>query len=412
MQKYLCLLFWFAVPAHLLSSTATLAARAQEIGPTEHLKSRGLNRPRASSQTWIVAGEARVLKNCRAAKGLLNQLAIAQNQEQAIELGDHDRKAMIDAYRAQISQLDQQVSAIDQELTNLGPPAGQAAADVARNLLQRELNAIIREQRRLGMLMRNLSDPKDMVGAEKKQIAKEVGRLRGTFVQVIDELRESVPKVQKEYADCAKDTAIQQALANLSASSKSKQKLGPSSEFQAAVKWLEWAESLFRSDTVDLHREDGVDRIDAMLNCHVPVRMVFDPGDNPTMIPANLAKELRLEPTGRTVSCELASGSKVMAKVMIIPAISVGKLIVKNVVCAVIPEETGNESPILGHSFLRHFAYRYSERSRRLVLTKVEPDEPAFRPGPRAHSKGVDSGRAPTPVGKVQRSRKRGSSDG
>jgi clan AA aspartic protease (TIGR02281 family) len=206
------------------------------------------------------------------------------------------------------------------------------------------------------------------------------------------------------------DAAIQKALADLSASSRSKQKLGPSSEFQAAVKWLEWAESLFRSDTVDLHREDGVDRIDVMLNGHVPVRMVFDTGDNPTMIPASLAKELRLEPTGRTVPCELAGGSRFMAKVVIIPSISIGKLTVKNVMCAVLPEESGSESPLLGHSFLRHFAYRFTDGSRRLVLTKVEPDEPPFRSGPGARSKVVGSGRAPTPLGKNQGSRKRGSS--
>jgi hypothetical protein len=58
--------------------------------------------------------------------------------------------APIQPFLAQIGQLDQRVGALDQELTNLGPPAGQAAAGLARNLVQREQNAIIREQRRLG----------------------------------------------------------------------------------------------------------------------------------------------------------------------------------------------------------------------------------------------------------------------
>jgi len=121
------------------------------------------------------------------------------------------------------------------------------------------------------------------------------------------------------------------------------------------------------------------------------------------MIPAGLASELGLKPTGRTVACDLADGSRVMAKVTIIPSITVGQLTIKNVVCAVLPKEKGEVSPLLGQSFLRHFDYKYAQGSGRLVLTKVEPDAPASRSGPPA------PGRASKPPGKSQSSRKRGS---
>jgi hypothetical protein len=239
--------------------------------------------------------------------------------------------------------------------------------------------------------------------------SQEVFRIRQAFLQAIDDLRESVPKILKQYAELGKDEAIQRALADLSASSGTKQKLGPSRDFQTAAQWLERTESLFQSDTIELHREGGIDHIDAMLDGKGPVRMVFDTGAGPTIIPARLASDLDLKPTSRTVPCAVADGSKVMAKVMIMPSITVGKLTIKNVVCAVMPKEKGNVPPLLGQSFLRHFDYKYIQGSGRLVLTKVEPDEPAFRSGSPAPGDRTEPDRASMPPGKRKGPRRRGS---
>jgi hypothetical protein len=174
MRTYLTWISWVAVVSQFPDGTGTPAVRAQGPRTAEVLNSRGLNRQRGSSPTWVLMGEAPVLKNYRAGKGLATQLAIAQRQEQAIEMGDQDPKALIEFYRAQISQYDQQVAAIDQQLTNLGPPVGLAVADYSRNQLQREQNAIIREQRRLGMLIHNLYDQREMAREQKWQISQEV----------------------------------------------------------------------------------------------------------------------------------------------------------------------------------------------------------------------------------------------
>ncbi len=408
MRTYLTLISWVAVVTQFPDVTGTPTVRARELRPAEVLKSRGLNRQRGSSPTWVLMAEARVLKSYRAAAGLATQLAIAQRQEQAIEMGDQDPKALIEFYRAQIGQYDLQVATMDQELANLGPPAGHAAADYARNQLVREQNAIIREQRRLGTLIRNLYDQMGMQREWKWQVSKEVVRLREAYMQAIEDLRESVPKVLKTYAELGKDEAIQKALVNLSTSSKTKQKLGPSKDFQTAAQWLERTESLFQSDTIELRREGGIDHIDAMLNGQGPVRMVFDTGAGPTMIPARLASELGLKPTGRSVSCEVADGSKVMAKIMIIPSVRVGKLTIKNVVCAVMPKEKGDVPPLLGQSFLRHFDYKYAQGSGRLFLTKVEMDQPAVGPGPPSAGSHGEPKRPPSRRGKGKGSPRRG----
>ena len=124
-----------------------------------------------------------------------------------------------------------------------------------------------------------------------------------------------------------------------------------------------------------------------MLNGKGPFKMVFDTGAGPTTLSAELAAQLNLKPTGRTVPCVVADGTKVMAKEMIIRTVSVGRLSVKNVTCVVMPKEKGDVAPLLGQSFLERFDFKYTQGSGRLVLTKVEPDEPASPPGKRNGTK-------------------------
>jgi clan AA aspartic protease (TIGR02281 family) len=120
-----------------------------------------------------------------------------------------------------------------------------------------------------------------------------------------------------------------------------------------------------------------------MLNGKGPVRMVFDTGAGPTTLSAEIASRFGLKPTGRTVECVVADGTKVTAKEMIIRTMKVGRLTVKDVTCVVMPKEKGDVAPLLGQSFLQRFDFKYTQGSGRLVLTKVEPDEPATPPAKR-----------------------------
>jgi hypothetical protein len=62
---------------------------------------------------------------------------------------------------------------------------------------------------------------------------------------------------------------------------------------------------------------------------------------------------------------------------MVIRTARIGRLNVKDVTCVVMPKEKGDVAPLLGQSILSRFDFKYTQGSGRLVLTKVEPDEPA-----------------------------------
>ena len=200
-------------------------------------------------------------------------------------------------------------------------------------------------------------------------------------MQAVTESRQAVDKINAKYGELSRNAEVSQALKDLSKSSKIPQKLGPSQDFTKAIQWLAKLEGSVQAGTIELHRENGVDHIDVMLNGKAPIQMVFDTGAGPTTLPAPVASKLNLKPTGRTVPLVVADGTKIMAKEMIIRSVTVGRLTVKDVTCVVMPKDKGDVAPLLGQSFLQRFDFKYTQGSGRLILTKVEPDEPAGTPG-------------------------------
>ena len=102
-----------------LWAASTVETAAQQPGPSQVLKGQGLKLSPPS--TWLLTVEAAVLKDFRIAKGLAAQLRGAQDQQQALETGSLDPKAMMDAYQQQIDLMDQPITTIDEELAKLGP---------------------------------------------------------------------------------------------------------------------------------------------------------------------------------------------------------------------------------------------------------------------------------------------------
>ena len=370
---------WLGTVSVLACLAGTTLSHAKEQEPAEVLKNQGLKR--SPSATWVVAGEPGFLKDVKRAQGLSRQLQIAQYQQQALETGNQNPQVLINNYREQIESLDQTIAAYDQELANMGPPSGNQAATVYHNMVVNERNAIVTEQNRLSRLIQQLADQRGQFQDMKKQFNAEVAQIRESYMQAVSGLRTTADEITAKYTEVSKNEEISKALKELSASSRVKQKLGPSKEYTAAIKWLARFEGSVQSETVELHREGGVDHVDVMLNGKGPVRMVFDTGAGPTTLSAELASRMNLKPTERTMELVVADGTKITAKVMIIRTVTLGRLTAKDVTCVVMPKDKGDVAPLLGQSFLQRFDYKYTQGSGRLVLNKVEPDEPAAQPG-------------------------------
>ena len=238
------------------------------------------------------------------------------------------------------------------------------------HLLAIQLNRVNNELNRL----REQSKDQD----QKSQIDGQAAHSREKYMDAVLELRKSVDNVLAKYASLSKNADVQKALDTLSATTKNKHKLGPSKALNEAIKKLEKSEGAVKSESIELHRENGVDHVYAMLG-KVPAKMVFDTGAGLTTISSVLAKKIGLKPrpSDQTIELKTADGTTIKAKQMTIPSVRVSKFTIANVECAVMPEEKGDIDPLLGQSFFKHFKVEYSPEGRTLRLKRLETTDSA-----------------------------------
>ncbi len=123
------------------------------------------------------------------------------------------------------------------------------------NLLVQEQRAIVAEQRRLSTLIGNLVRQGGDLEQQRREFNVEVRRLSDSSKKALDELSKSIDKIQQKYADAGKDADITKALADLSVSTGSNQKLGPSKALQEAETWLKRARGGSMRDTTPTKRK-------------------------------------------------------------------------------------------------------------------------------------------------------------
>jgi aspartyl protease family protein len=246
----------------------------------------------------------------------------------------------------------------------------------------------------------------------KLQLNAEVGKTREKYMEAILELRKAVDEITAKYDELKSNGEITKALASLSASTKSQHRLGPSKALSEAIKLLKKSAGSVQSESIELHRENGVFHVMAMLNGKVPVRMVFDTGAGLTTISSKLASQIGLKPSPSDAPVELtvANGAKVQGKKMTIPTVRVGKTTVKNVECAVMPQANGDVDPLLGQSFFKNLTIEFNQDTGRLKISKVDTtagpeavSESDADDSPRAAAKAKKAARQPKAASRTKR---------
>ena len=364
----------------LLAAVASAAAQGQDPAPAKLtpqavLKSHNLER---FGTTWtLLSTEKNVLKDLADARAIYQQVYEGMMRQQEFEMGAQGRKSDIQDLREQSNILSQQIAAINQQLNALvAPPGGNNFVNQQRNQLSQENNLLVAQHDQVVNMLNTLQEQnKDQGQDQKLQLNAEVAQSREKYMQAVLDLRKSADELTAKYDELAKNPEVTKALEALSASTKSKQRLGPSAKIRDAIKLLERAEGSVQSESIELHRENGVYHVYASLG-KVPTKMVFDTGASLTTISMKLAGRIGLKPkTGDpTVRLTTADGTVVEAKRLVIPSVRVGKFTIQNVECAVMPAEKGDVDPLLGQTFFKHFKVEYSAEAGRLSLEKLDTD--------------------------------------
>jgi len=400
-----------------LAAVASAAAQGQDAAPAgltpqAVLKSHNLER---SGTTWVLSSaEKNVLKDRADARSLYQQVYQGMMRQQELEMGAQGRKSDILELRERSDILSQQIAAINQQLNALvAPPGGNNFVNQQRNQLSQEHNILVVQRDQVVNMLNTLQEQnKDQGEDQKLQLNAEVAQSREKYMQAVLDLRKSVDELTAKYDGLSKNPEITKALEALSASTKSKPRLGPSAKIRDAIKLLEKAEGSVQSETIELHREHGVDHVYASLG-KVSTKMVLDTGASLTTISAKLAGRIGLKPkTGDPpVKLTTADGTVVEAKRLVIPSVRVGKFTIQNVECAVMPAEKGDVDPLLGQTFFKHFKVEYSAEARKLSLKRLDTDgdetksvaDADAKPSAKATTKGRRTVRPPRTTAKSKR---------
>jgi aspartyl protease family protein len=353
-----------------------MPARAQDPPPVdavpeEVLRDLGLAR---SGTTWVLGDEKSVLKDLRDARDLYRQLAQSMMSQQELAFGFQNRQAAVLQLREQNEVLSQQISQLDQQISALNYPGAGGLVQQQINQLSQERNQVVAANNRIVNQLNTLQEQaKDPDQDPRPQINAEVDQSREKYMQAVFDLRKSLDEVMGKYKELEKNPKVTKALADLSISTKNKQKLGPSKALQDALRVLGRAEASVQSATIDLKKEGGVFHLMATLG-KLPTKMVFDTGAGLTTISSSLAKKIGLKshPTDEKIQLKIADGTVVEGKKMTIPSVRVGKFAIQNVECAVMPETRGEIDPLLGQSFLKHFKVDFTPETGKLSLKRVE----------------------------------------
>lgn len=321
--------------------------------PESVLKAKSLKR---NGTTYVLPVEAEFQRKLNAARGFFKDVAAASQRKL-------DYEHYLEAGRENLRQLEQQRVFVNQQLA-------QASTPLENNRLVASANAL---NGQISLLSQQTSDP-----GPTQVLGTKLASRREDFIQAVLDLRPFLDKAREQYAEAAKDPAIEKALETLNKTTKAKLTLGPSRSFLENVKTLEKVEASVLTESVDLRKDSGVFLVDVTFNGKVTKPLIFDTGASTVVLPADLASQIGLKPgpNDREVKAVIADGTEVSARMMTIPSLRVGKFTVKDVECVVMPTEKKNVPALLGQSFHKHFTYKFTPETGKLVLSKVETPEP------------------------------------
>lgn len=216
---------------------------------------------------------------------------------------------------------------------------------------------------------------------EGKELEEELSAARGefntareTYVAKLLELREVIDNIKDRYGDLKSKKDVK-AAAELVASAAGKDwKLGKSRKLAGHWRELNKMSDVVITERIELRKGRGKTYYVAVtINGNKTEEMVLDTGASIVSLPYDVAKRVGLTPSDDDpkVQLKLADGSIVEGTTVFAKSIRVGKFVVENVQCAVMPEHLTEAAHLLGQSFLDKFSYRVDSASNALIINKV-----------------------------------------
>lgn len=348
------------------------AQETPDSATADVLKAKGL---RVVGGVAVVAEDALVAKMLKDVPGHRKQLIEAGKLLAAAEAAVLEREATLQQCVEQRRQLNAELANVDSALKH--------------NKLVAAINSLTDR-------IRLLSDSQEVENHRRDARAK-ANELREKYVEQILNMRTTHDRVEQRYQDLAADASVVDALQALNESSaanesskKKEVKLGPSRAFSAASKSLKTLEETVLSEEIALRKGDGgVFHVSVVVNGSKPVEFVLDTGAGILSVPESVARQIGLDvpSSAPIIQLQMADGRVIEARQVFAKNVRVGKFVVENVACAVLPPTAVAAEPLLGQTFLGQFSYKIDSDRGALVMTRVDGEKATDKARPAKKAK-------------------------
>jgi len=327
--------------------------RADKQNAEETFKAKGL---RKVSTYFVLSEESEAGKAIRTLAPLQKQLRDAQRELAQWENRDKEKKRLIVTYLQKRRQLRAQLE--------------RTTSVSVHNRLVSTLNEL---GDRINLMQQ------DEEGKQALQEARgAANRVREEYIGRLLEARQLCDKVKKRYQELAEDDAVIRAIGEYNEASGKRYRLGPSSGFLSSDRRLKKYQAAVMSEKIDLRRGGGnLWYVPVVLNNGHVQEMAIDTGASLISIPWKVAEAAGMAPTENdpTIRVGVADGREVPAKQVLAKKVRVGKFIIEDVPCVVMPQELAESPCLLGLSFMGHFTFKIDSTEGKLLMSQVKtPD--------------------------------------
>ena len=220
-----------------------------------------------------------------------------------------------------------------------------------------------------------------VVEQTEKQVRAEMTSIIGireAYLTAILKLREQADGIQETYKTLAADPQVTLAVAELNKTATRPLKMAPSTSLVRSIRQLASVEETVLSAAIPLRKTRGNSLYASVtINGEHAAEMVVDSGASLLVLPMKMAIKFGVEPTSQdpTIRLQIADGSVIQGKEIVLKSVRVGKFTVKNVRAAVLEAKAIAAEPLLGMSFLGKFKFELNTAESTLTLTQLEAEE-------------------------------------
>lgn len=205
-----------------------------------------------------------------------------------------------------------------------------------------------------------------------ERIPGQVALARTQLQDKVALLREIAQQVVRDSTMLANDPQVSSALDALNADGRKKYAIGPSKRFHRDVERLSEYENVVLEERIKLRPNNGTYLIDTVINGKHPKTMILDTGASLVLLTESAARSAGVRFDSRTELgfAKVADGRIVPVRRILLDSITVGGFTIRQVECAVIPDQQSKVDALLGGAFLDHFTYTVDPDANVLTLTR------------------------------------------